>query len=46
MSEQLADAFLNPQESDSLKNAPGPYFGKYGGQWMPESLMAAMEELE
>ena len=46
MSEQLADAFLNPQESDSLRNAPGPYFGKYGGQWMPESLMAAMEELE
>ncbi|MBU8649222.1 tryptophan synthase subunit beta [Micrococcus luteus] len=23
----------------------GPYFGDYGGQWMPESLMAALQEL-
>lgn len=45
-STQLADSFLNPPQEGSLKNAPGPYFGKYGGQWMPESLMAAMEELE
>ena len=29
----------------SLKNASGPYFGQYGGRWMPESLMAAMDEL-
>ena len=27
MSENLADAFLN---GESLKNAPGPYFGEYG----------------
>mgnify|MGYP001692951239 CR=1 FL=1 len=32
MSENLADAFLN---GESLKNAPGPYFGEYGGRWMP-----------
>ena len=43
MSEHLADAFL---EGKSLKNAPGPYFGQYGGRWMPESLIAAMDELE
>lgn len=24
----------------------GPYFGRYGGQWMPESLMAALQEVE
>lgn len=29
----------------SLKHASGPYFGAYGGRWMPESLMAAMDEL-
>ena len=23
----------------------GPYFGDYGGQWMPESLVAALQEL-
>ncbi|MGL3804831.1 tryptophan synthase subunit beta [Paeniglutamicibacter sp. R2-26] len=30
---------------DSLRHAPGPYFGDYGGRWMPESLIAAMDEL-
>lgn len=24
----------------------GPYFGKFGGRWMPESLMAALQEVE
>ena len=43
MSDNLATAFL---EGSSLKNAPGPYFGQYGGRWMPESLIAAMDELE
>jgi tryptophan synthase beta chain len=37
-----ADAFL----SGSLRHAPGPYFGAYGGRWMPESLIAALDELE
>lgn len=46
MSENLVDNFLNAPAEGSLKNAPGPYFGQYGGQWMPESLMAAMEEIE
>ncbi|MDO4251731.1 MAG: tryptophan synthase subunit beta [Rothia sp. (in: high G+C Gram-positive bacteria)] len=45
MSDRLVDSFLAGQ-TGSLKEAPGPYFGPYGGQWMPESLMAAMEELE
>jgi tryptophan synthase beta chain len=30
----------------SLRHAPGPYFGSYGGRWMPESLIAALDELE
>ncbi|MGO3151332.1 MAG: tryptophan synthase subunit beta [Galactobacter sp.] len=41
-SQRLADAFL----SGELRHAPGPYFGEYGGRWMPESLMAAMDQLE
>ena len=32
-------------DQQSLKHASGPYFGAYGGRWMPESLMAAMDEL-
>jgi tryptophan synthase beta chain len=40
--ESAADAFLK----GSLRHAPGPYFGSYGGRWMPESLIAALDELE
>ena len=32
-------------DEQSLRHASGPYFGAYGGRWMPESLMAAMDEL-
>src|SRR5690606_21302536 len=32
-------------DAQSLRHASGPYFGAYGGRWMPESLMAAMDEL-
>jgi tryptophan synthase beta chain len=39
---QPADAFL----AGSLRHAAGPYFGSYGGRWMPESLIAALDELE
>lgn len=42
--EGTADAFL--QGDRSLRHAPGPYFGSYGGRWMPESLIAALDELE
>lgn len=34
-----------PTPGESLRHAPGPYFGDYGGRWMPESLIAAMDEL-
>ncbi|WHS49612.1 tryptophan synthase subunit beta [Rothia sp. SD9660Na] len=44
MTETLADQFL--ASGQSLKNAPGPYFGQYGGRYMAESLIAAMDELE
>ncbi|WP_026532436.1 tryptophan synthase subunit beta [Arthrobacter sp. H41] len=39
-----ADAFLGHDET--LRHAPGPYFGAYGGRWMPESLIAALDELQ
>ncbi len=29
----------------SLRHAPGPYFGDFGGRWMPESLIAVLDEL-
>lgn len=29
-----------------LRDAAGPYFGDFGGRWMPESLMAALNELD
>jgi tryptophan synthase beta chain len=38
------EAFLDG--GPSLRNAPGPYFGGYGGRWMPESLIAALDELQ
>ncbi|WP_082000496.1 tryptophan synthase subunit beta [Arthrobacter sp. PAMC 25486] len=47
-----ATAFLqghapaDPAAEHSLRHAPGPYFGSYGGRWMPESLIAALDELE
>ncbi|WP_344203858.1 MULTISPECIES: bifunctional phosphoribosylanthranilate isomerase/tryptophan synthase subunit beta [Kocuria] len=31
--------------ASSLREAPGPYFGDFGGRWMPESLVAALDEL-
>ncbi len=37
----------SPQEHDgAYRQQEGPYFGKYGGRWMPESLMAALQEVE
>lgn len=32
--------------SAPLKDQSGPYFGNFGGRWMPESLIAALDELE
>ncbi|MET0304158.1 MAG: tryptophan synthase subunit beta [Microbacteriaceae bacterium] len=32
-------------ESGSLKDNAGPFFGTYGGRFMPESLIAAIDEL-
>jgi len=29
----------------SLRAAPGPFFGEFGGRYMPESLIAAIDEL-
>lgn len=29
-----------------FRDAEGPYFGAYGGRWMPESLVAALDEVD
>ncbi|MBN9606969.1 MAG: tryptophan synthase subunit beta [Actinomycetales bacterium] len=34
-----------PLRLESLIALPGPYFGEYGGRFMPESLVAAIDEL-
>ncbi|NLS10211.1 tryptophan synthase subunit beta [Nesterenkonia sp. MY13] len=31
--------------SPHFQDTPGPYFGDYGGRWMPESLVAALDEV-
>jgi tryptophan synthase beta chain len=33
-------------DKDSLKAQDGPYFGEYGGRFVPESLIAALDQLE
>jgi len=33
------------QDGASLKNRPGPFFDAYGGRFMPESLIKAIDEL-
>lgn len=32
--------------NQSLRNESGPYFGSYGGRFVPESLIAALDQLE
>ncbi|WP_271983885.1 tryptophan synthase subunit beta [Pseudoclavibacter terrae] len=34
-----------PPSTSSLRDASGPYFGEFGGRFVPESLMAALDEL-
>ncbi|MGN6501436.1 MAG: tryptophan synthase subunit beta, partial [Pseudolysinimonas sp.] len=29
----------------ALRDQPGPFFGDFGGRFMPESLIAAIDEL-
>lgn len=41
--DDAAERFLT---TGGLRHAPGPYFGDYGGRWMPESLIAALDQLE
>ncbi|WP_062202413.1 tryptophan synthase subunit beta [Demequina salsinemoris] len=31
--------------TESLQSAPGPFFGEFGGRFLPEALMAALDEL-
>ena len=32
--------------SESLQNLQGPYFGDFGGRYVPEALIAALDELD
>jgi tryptophan synthase beta chain len=34
-----------PEGAESLRDRPGPFFDAYGGRFMPESLIAAIDEL-
>ncbi|MDO4919757.1 MAG: bifunctional phosphoribosylanthranilate isomerase/tryptophan synthase subunit beta [Kocuria sp.] len=43
--QQAADGGEPAVGDESLRHAPGPYFGDFGGRWMPESLVAALDEL-
>lgn len=36
---------MNTAGQDSLRHSPGPFYGEYGGRYMPESLIAAIDEL-
>ena len=42
---QVHEAGDQQERTGSLREAPGPYFGDFGGRWMPESLVAALDEL-
>jgi tryptophan synthase beta chain len=35
-----------PETSSRLADASGPYFGRFGGRFVPEALVAALDELE
>ncbi|MHA7132849.1 tryptophan synthase subunit beta [Oerskovia turbata] len=35
-----------PDATSSLQNQQGPYFGDFGGRFVPEALIAALDELE
>jgi len=35
-----------PDATPSLQNQQGPYFGDFGGRFVPEALIAALDELE
>lgn len=36
---------MTPENQESLRDRPGPFFDAYGGRFMPESLIAAIDEL-
>src|SRR5690625_2737988 len=47
MSSQMDRPQPGSYEHDGdFQHQEGPYFGPYGGQWMPESLMAVLSEVE
>jgi tryptophan synthase beta chain len=35
-----------PQQPDHLRDQHGPYFGEFGGRFVPEALIHALDELE
>ncbi|WP_425957097.1 tryptophan synthase subunit beta [Xylanimonas sp. McL0601] len=45
MSDALTSTLAH-QVLGRLSEQPGPYFGEFGGRWVPEALIAALDELE
>ena len=33
-------------DATALRDVAGPYFGRFGGRFVPEALVAALEELD
>jgi tryptophan synthase beta chain len=46
MSEQNLQISTGLAENAKLRDALGPYFGRFGGRFVPEALVAALDELE
>ncbi|MCW1249081.1 tryptophan synthase subunit beta [Acaricomes phytoseiuli] len=46
MGADAAETLTAEEIGANFRHAPGPYFGDYGGRWMPESLIAALDQLE
>jgi tryptophan synthase beta chain len=41
-----ASSPASPARPEHLADAHGPYFGRFGGRFVPEALVAALDELD
>ncbi len=46
MTDQISRAAAAPAPATSLRSHRGPYFGRFGGRFVPEALVAALDELD
>ena len=42
----MTDTALSPGDAARLVDQTGPYFGRFGGRFVPEALVAALDELD